>query len=33
MRDGRITGARSYFDLAGMMVQLGLTPAPEGAGA
>jgi hypothetical protein len=31
MWDGRITAARSYFDLAGMMVQLGLMPAPEGA--
>ena len=27
------TGARSYFDLAGMMVQPGLKPAPEGAEA
>lgn len=26
-------GDRSYFDLAGMMVQLGLMPAPEGAEA
>lgn len=33
MRDGRITGARSYFDMTGMMVQLGLIPAPEGAEA
>ena len=33
IRDGKITGARSYFDLAGMMVQLGLMPAPERAEA
>jgi hypothetical protein len=33
MRDGKITGARTYFGLAGMMIQLGLMPAPEGAEA
>lgn len=33
MRDGKITGARSYFDLAGMMTQFSLIPAPEGAEA
>lgn len=31
IRDGRISGVRSYFDLAGMMIQLGLMPEPEGA--
>jgi ketosteroid isomerase-like protein len=33
IRDGKITDARSYFDLAGIMIQLGLMPAPEGAEA
>jgi ketosteroid isomerase-like protein len=33
IKDGEITGARSYFDLAGIMIQLGLMPAPEGAEA
>jgi len=33
IKDGKITGARSYFDLAGIMIQLGLMPVPEGAEA
>jgi ketosteroid isomerase-like protein len=33
IRDGKITGARFYFDLAGLMIQLGLMPAPEGGEA
>ncbi len=30
--DGKISRTHSYFDLAGMLVQLGLMPAPEQAG-
>ena len=33
VRDGELVSTRSYFDLAGMLVQLGLMPAPEAAGA
>lgn len=31
--DGKIFITRSYFDLAGMLAQLGLVPEPEEAGA
>ena len=29
VRDGKISRTRSYFDVAGMLVRLGLMPAPE----
>lgn len=32
-RDAKIYRSHSYFDLAGMPIQLGLMPAPEGAEA
>lgn len=31
IRDGKISSARTYLDMATMMAQLGLMPAPEGA--
>ena len=31
IEDGKILGSRTYLDLATMMTQLGLMPAPEGA--
>ena len=31
IKDGKISSSRTYLDVAGMMAQLGLMPAPEGA--
>ena len=33
VRDGKLASTRSYFDLAGMLAQLGLMPAPDAAEA
>jgi steroid delta-isomerase-like uncharacterized protein len=33
VRDGKLPSTCSYFDLAGMLAQLGLVPTPDAAGA